>query len=71
MGLAKKMLLTLKTTGQLDARGRKSGLQPKAQAPAAAAADLPPLPERRTERRLAATKTEKPVKPKCALWLAP
>ena len=63
MGVAKKMLQAVKTTGQLDARGRKPGAASKPPA-AASAAGLPLLGERRTERRLAASKPEKIAKPK-------
>lgn len=65
MGVAKKLLQIVKTTGQLDARGRKPGSTAKAPS-SAAQANLPPLPERRTERRASAvaSKQEKVAKPK-------
>lgn len=66
MGIAKKLLQLVRTTGQLDARGRKSGTGNTKPPAAAAAAPLPPLGERRTERRLAGPKPEKPSKPKYA-----
>ena len=64
MGIAKKLLQLVKTTGQLDARGRKPGGTAKPPAAPPAAASLPPLGERRTERRIAGTKPERPSKPK-------
>lgn len=64
MGIAKKLLQLVKTTGQLDARGRKPGGTAKAPPAAPAAASLPPLGDRRTERRVAGPKQERPSKPK-------
>lgn len=63
MGIARKRLQSVKATGQLDARGRKSGAAAKPP-PAAPPASLAPLSERRTERRSAAGKQEKAAKPK-------
>ena len=63
MGIARKLLQTVRTTGMMDQRGRKPGSAPKPAAPAAAPKPDAPLPERRTERRVAPVKVDR-LKPK-------
>ena len=64
MGIAKKMVLALRTTGQIDGRGRGRKPGSTTQLPGVPASLGAPLAERRTERRAPGARAERVVKTK-------
>jgi len=64
MGVAKKMVQALRTTGQIDARGRGRKPGTTTQLPGVLASLGAPVAERRTERRAPIARAEKVVKTK-------